>query len=460
MSKTNKNTIKEPFKQTFQKTVESYLLSIAFDNETILRTDSFSYSETNCILYVENGLKRLNIGTNTYIGVEYFDNPVEFEQEKVVQKYSNKYRVVVFLNLERKSYYTDKYSNRVRFIYIDDLDSSNRIKPNERIVESALKKSKCINIDYLYEYAKFIFRVKLLQTFFSGEVTTSYVFGNKNDNKTYGDVFPFRYIRRDINYIFFENKDSIKTNFPEYLNIDNRGEVVFEQVSINQKESAKGEFCFLTITEKENISFDEINRDFIERTHIRVPKVINNDLVSLIGLFNQGGEYEIDDFFKIFKYRPFPKTRFDKEETIAYNSPSTLYKESYEICIGSRNAIEKNEIWFSTYEYLNDPFDLVIRAPTVLESTKTPLDIELNATEYNVSTNNGLAIFCATTENDNILMWAHYADSGKGMCTMYYQNELLASIANDSSIGLCLYGRIKYSIKRPSFFITVSALRF
>lgn len=452
--------IKDNFKPTFQKAIENYLLSACSSFETVIRNDSMTYERTNCILYTRTGIENLNIDPDTYVGVEYFDNPSSFGENSIFDKYNVGQRIIIFLNIENKKNYKKQHGKRIRLMFLDDLNLSIHRKPNEKYIDSDYRKSKCININNLNEYVKFVFRVSLLLEFFRGEVVAPYIFGNSIDNKTYNDVFPFRYEISGVNYIFYENKNSLKAYFSKYIK-GYEGKVLFEQVSIRQEESINGEKCLLTITERNSISFDEVNRGFIKRQYIAVSKVTKKDLITHVDLFTQGGEYDVDDFHQIYKYRSFAKRRYMKaEESVVYNSTPTLYPDSYEICIGSRNAIEQHQIWFSTYNYLNDPFDLVIRKPRMFERRKTLLDIELNATSYSIDTDSGIAVFCSTTDCDNILMWAHYADSGEGMCAMYYQNELIDMISNDSSIALCLYGPVLYSQHRQTFSITASLLRF
>ena len=453
------------FKFTFQKAVEDYLLSVCSDYETVTRTDDISYENTKCILYLREGIRKLNIRANTYIGVEYYDNPSLFSYAEIESKYTNDFSVVVFVNVEKNNdLHSNDINGNLRLIFLNDIDLSKKyIKPNERIVDSAYKKSKCVNVDNLVEFFRFIFRVKFLQEFFPGKMITPYIFGGNRKSKSLGGVFPFRYVYNGIDYVFFENKNNLFTSFPEYFegNFEN---TLFEHVSVQKNEVFRDEFCRLTVYEKSSVSFKDRNnnRDYSKRRTVVVSKVLTRDLTAdYITLFDNGGRYEIDDFFPIYKYRQFEKTRYDaSEEKCIYSSKPTKYPESYEICIGSRSALEKDQIWFSTHDSLNDPFDLVIRKPSFFAKKVTMDDVEYHAINYDVMANTGVAVFCSTTENDNILMWAHYGDSDKGMCSMYLQNELLDAISNDKSISLCLYGRVLYSSKRPRFNISLSMLQY
>lgn len=123
----------------------------------------------------------------------------------------------------------------------------------------------------------------------------------------------------------------------------------------------------------------------------------------------------------------------------------------------SLNRIEKtalqNEIFFAPASRFNDPFDLrptftldacdsrrredYLRLsrkfePGLIERQREHdadrvMLTSLSATSisdttatiqafYNLHITNAVGVFCASTKRDDILMWAHYADSHKGIC--------------------------------------------
>ena len=85
----------------------------------------------------------------------------------------------------------------------------------------------------------------------------------------------------------------------------------------------------------------------------------------------------------------------------------------------SLSAIINGYCWFGTPGMFNDPFDTQI------------IDSEF-LNEINFSKEK---ILCLSAINDNLLMWAHYADSHKGFCIEYseYSEE---DILNNKRIGI------------------------
>jgi len=89
----------------------------------------------------------------------------------------------------------------------------------------------------------------------------------------------------------------------------------------------------------------------------------------------------------------------------------------------------RGELWFSTHEYLNDPFDGLSRI--------LPLEKEIQVPSFNSESENeiqkairkaGWAIACFSETSESITMWAHYADFN-GVCLGYDSEELKASIS-------------------------------
>src|SRR5882762_2848443 len=74
----------------------------------------------------------------------------------------------------------------------------------------------------------------------------------------------------------------------------------------------------------------------------------------------------------------------------------------------SLDSLRSRYLYFSSFHQLNDPFDpfLTLVASQAGEVAMAMLE-------------KGPKIFCATEEKFNPLMWAHYADSGAGMCVGY-----------------------------------------
>ncbi len=95
--------------------------------------------------------------------------------------------------------------------------------------------------------------------------------------------------------------------------------------------------------------------------------------------------------------------------------PDYLYKFS-SFCMQEeekKNRMQQlvnGEIWFSSKEFLNDPFEfehLVLGAASP------------EAQQYYIEKQKELELFCLTASPLNKLMWSHYADSYRGFCVEY-----------------------------------------
>ena len=106
----------------------------------------------------------------------------------------------------------------------------------------------------------------------------------------------------------------------------------------------------------------------------------------------------------------------------------------------TENIFSKNEIWFEKPVNFNDPFDCKYsyeEIPNVdlmkqyiqknfkniniedldLNKYKELIYAKLNKELKEIISNDGLS--CFSKNNDNILMWSHYADSHKGVCIKF-----------------------------------------
>jgi hypothetical protein len=137
------------------------------------------------------------------------------------------------------------------------------------------------------------------------------------------------------------------------------------------------------------------------------------------------------------------------QEAIQYknsNLPKRLYKfvslndipgcKQKEICPVLKlndkkiNSLDKDELWLSTYNYLNDPFEFnaLYLDESLLESKNYPIDLAEKFLEVMKSW-----LIGSLTENlkESMPMWAHYANNHKGFC-------------------------IEFSIEKPNFIFPVS----
>ena len=140
------------------------------------------------------------------------------------------------------------------------------------------------------------------------------------------------------------------------------------------------------------------------------------------------------------------------------DKPNPIYKYT-KLNKNLKNSLVESYLWFSHSEYLNDPFDLAYPKGTyktialhafekALTSSRekihlleniVPKDINILGAidgfmEYVKSPEYGIlfeanqesiikafpfSVCCFTEDEDNILMWSHYADSHKGVCLIY-----------------------------------------
>lgn len=96
------------------------------------------------------------------------------------------------------------------------------------------------------------------------------------------------------------------------------------------------------------------------------------------------------------------------------------------ISINTYRELITRKVWFSRYSLLNDPFEGIY----INETDQKDYDELIKHME----------ICCYSKENDNLLMWAHYADSHRGICLEYEVDE---NIYNRSFFEVC------YSKKQP-----------
>lgn len=159
-----------------------------------------------------------------------------------------------------------------------------------------------------------------------------------------------------------------------------------------------------------------------------------------------------------------------------------------------RKALIDRELYFASYEQLNDPFDLKIRKKFELLPDEDKLlnityhlakkngDIAFNMLWGNAKTVhlNNLAeddeiyakrsiestdkwlnsvkrgIFCLSKNNDDILMWSHYANSNMGFCMGYNTEKVIQSLFDQKCELLVDQPlKTKYYSEYPALRITV-----
>lgn len=135
--------------------------------------------------------------------------------------------------------------------------------------------------------------------------------------------------------------------------------------------------------------------------------------------------------------------------------PAILYKY-YTLNNNFVNSIQNSYLWFNSFSNYNDPYE----GNCNLRTNYTPQQISnwLNGLGFKAARVNEkqfasildnvfqqtamqTRVCCFTPHNDNVLMWAHYADSYKGVCVEYD----MAALAD--MIGILL--PVKYEQNYP-----------
>lgn len=439
-----------PSFNSFAKTIEDYLLSIKVPCETVRRATNNEYLKTGRFFYSESGLEALKIQEKSFIGVFYVNNPHSFNHINLSDYFQGD-NIYVFVNVEKR--FSLKSKNNWKIIYLDDLNYALHIEDSNNYFQNDNPKGKCIPILKFDEFLRFSIRARILSKLF--DIVSYKIYDIKNETGL--SVFPFLYDHGFEKFVFFVDKrELLKTSFSK----TKKEHIRYAQVSVKGNE-INSDSLQLTITFKEMVDFDRTNYGKNSK-HITIQKLNTSDLNEFAILFNRNSRYYIDEFIPLYKYRQFAKIRYSpSEEKVTYSSKPVKYADSYEIYIGSRSAIENDLIWFSNYDSLNDPFDLIIRFPSVLKKkTSSTLEDFYQGIHYYDIKKSGILVFCTTKSDNSILMWSHYGDAHKGMCTGYLENDILSTIACDASVGICFYGKVEYLSERPVFKIALKELAF
>ena len=128
--------------------------------------------------------------------------------------------------------------------------------------------------------------------------------------------------------------------------------------------------------------------------------------------------------------------------------PSTSIYKYFPVNHNTLATFLNKKIWFSFPQDFNDPFDCQINADKTCSKacceqcrdaygpqcdqflfalSKLTLDPGINIKQVAKSTNDQLknvGVCCFSKNNNNILMWSHYADSHKGICVEFEQDAL------------------------------------
>lgn len=100
----------------------------------------------------------------------------------------------------------------------------------------------------------------------------------------------------------------------------------------------------------------------------------------------------------------------------------------------------KGSLFFAHPKLFNDPFDV-----------NCFLDPQKGTIDNNSSYRDLFRIFCSTDNYDNLLMWAHYGDSHKGVCIEYNTDSIITDIEtamDNHGYDLIIVGNVIYSKRR------------
>jgi hypothetical protein len=110
-----------------------------------------------------------------------------------------------------------------------------------------------------------------------------------------------------------------------------------------------------------------------------------------------------------------------------YVEPARLYRyrsvSSDEQLERELNAIETSELWFSSFDKMNDPMEGSYR-PSTMHKEHPKYDVVMDLL-FNQKMSIGICSLSETCNNE--IMWAHYADQFKGICIEYSTRRLLGA---------------------------------
>ncbi len=213
-------------------------------------------------------------------------------------------------------------------------------------------------------------------------------------------------LTKEVLYIslFGEAKGATKTidkSFPTHI--------YYEKKNFNihrEKQENKGLIVYSL-----NNEFDRLFENAIENAFINTAAYFENLSSNNIELFEY---YFSEAHKKILTYSRFCKYYSkDKEEVIKHDA-------------------KEGTLSFTHPKHFNDPFDCNC------------------SLSNNADMSDKFRVLCLTTQYDNILMWSYYSNNHKGYCFEYVIHTLLDQIKRNNLKGLCVFGNVTYSDKRPA----------
>lgn len=412
----------------FNSAVHQFLKCILLKNEQLIE----ELFNDRLIFKTPFGISYLDIKPNSALVTVYFENVYDINEKELFEINNSLENVTFIVN----GNYLDKFKEKLSIIDITKHEEWVNPKEDIRFLNDSFTTKNFLNIDLLQRYINFYIRIDVVACF-KKYVDPFNIFDFLDNDKP---IFPFIYKTEEKSFIFYEDFRQVRN-----VNFEN-----YDLVKVTTHEY-DGHLYVRFATDK--YYFDDLKVDFM--------KIDLQNFNKHLETFNLCKKFSVSDFGRLYKYRQFEKTRYStKEENVILNPLKTAHPDSLKLCVGARTAIENGTIWFSDYKSLNDPFDLDFRYPNSITSYHGEFEEIIKGDSFKILHDNGVCVFCTTEKSDNILMWSHYGCSHMGICSEYSKDKILLNISNDSSVGLCFYGRVKYSNQREKFKITKSMLRF
>ncbi|HEX8307959.1 MAG TPA: DUF2971 domain-containing protein [Allosphingosinicella sp.] len=156
---------------------------------------------------------------------------------------------------------------------------------------------------------------------------------------------------------------------------------------------------------------------------------------------------------RLYRYRSLGSTTIGDEARV---NPKLLDREL--------DAIENRYIYCPIFTRMNDPMEGFYRASTRLARRPDYEDLVESIRRQKVRL--GIASLCESWSNE--LMWAHYADSFRGICISYSFTRLLEGLPESCALSRIAYGDKPYHLitadlerdERPRSILSTKSLRW
>lgn len=143
---------------------------------------------------------------------------------------------------------------------------------------------------------------------------------------------------------------------------------------------------------------------------------------------------------RLFKYTPINTLKKALEVPSIYFAAAEDFNDPFELKYYLEHDYTKED-WITYLEKQGySPQESILKAKEIIANPLNTEEIVSNAVEKEMKR---LGILCLTGDNDNLLMWAHYADEHKGVCIEY---DLEADIE-----AFCFPNKVDYTDEYVKF---------